>query len=168
MKSSVFFFIFSIAIFWLFILFRSIYTVPKRELATSYGSKLRNSVVHLKKNICDFSTKKNSYETTENLSYPICRWKMKKKLIRWSRLSDMQIYSHWHAIVCAEWKKNSHFQVIKNAELFQNDRILTWTDDSAAQITSCERGLMNDGLLADCFPCLNIRDMRFVLVRSAP
>lgn len=45
---------------------------------------------------------------------------------------------------------------------------LTWTEVSEAQMTSCDRGLMKDGRLADCFPCLNIRDMRFVLVSSAP
>lgn len=35
-------------------------------------------------------------------------------------------------------------------------------------MTSCERGLMNDGRLADCFPCLKIRAIRFVFVSKAP
>lgn len=45
---------------------------------------------------------------------------------------------------------------------------LTWTEVNAAHITSCDRGLMNDGRLADCFPCLNIRAMRLVFVSKAP
>lgn len=44
----------------------------------------------------------------------------------------------------------------------------TWIEDSAAQMTSCDRGLMNDGRFADCFPCLKIRAMRFVFVSKAP
>lgn len=35
-------------------------------------------------------------------------------------------------------------------------------------MTNWERGLINDGRLADCFPCRKIRDMRFVLVSNAP
>lgn len=45
--------------------------------------------------------------------------------------------------------------------------LITWTDVNPAQMTNCDRGLMNDGRFADCFPCLNIRDIRFVLVKSA-
>lgn len=34
-------------------------------------------------------------------------------------------------------------------------------------MTSCDRGLINDGRLADCLPCLKIRDIRLVFVSSA-
>lgn len=35
------------------------------------------------------------------------------------------------------------------------------------QTTNCERGLIHDGRFADCLPCLNILEMRFVLVSRA-
>lgn len=43
----------------------------------------------------------------------------------------------------------------------------TWIDVSPLQITNCDLGLINDGRLADCFPCLKIREIRFVLVSKA-
>lgn len=45
--------------------------------------------------------------------------------------------------------------------------ILTCMDVSPLQITNCDLGLINDGRLADCFPCLKIREIRFVLVSKA-
>lgn len=59
--------------------------------------------------------------------------------------------------------------IYRKSWLSENEMpFLTWIDVKAAQITSCDRGLMKDGLLADCFPCLNIRAMRLVLVSNAP
>ena len=45
--------------------------------------------------------------------------------------------------------------------------ILTCTNMKNEQMTNCDLGLINDGLLADCFPALNMRAMRFVLVSRA-
>ena len=44
---------------------------------------------------------------------------------------------------------------------------LTWINTSVPQMTSCERGEMNEGLLAERRPAWKILAIRFVLVRRA-
>ena len=44
---------------------------------------------------------------------------------------------------------------------------LTCNDTKAEQMINCERGLMNDGLFADCLPALKILAIRFVFVSNA-
>lgn len=111
-----------------------------------------------------------------NIQTPlIINWNVKCeiKTIRNIRMYDKStnndsLYVHWHKRQTRIEMNTLNMRIPFDKNLIIIRIVLhTWTDVKPRQMTICERGLMNDGRLADCLPCLKIRDIRFVFVRRA-